>query len=74
MITPRTSGLSTAALILLGLVLGSGSAAVLWLRPVEGPPVNPLDMTSTPIITPAAGGLPGWPAHHIACTNPMPGG
>jgi cytochrome c biogenesis protein CcmG, thiol:disulfide interchange protein DsbE len=53
MITRRASGLSTAALILLGLVLGSGSAAVLWLRPVEAPSVNPLDVTSTPIITPA---------------------
>ncbi len=63
MITPRTSGLSTAALILLGLVLGSGSAAVLWLRPVEGPPVNPLDMTSTPIITPA-------PAPVVGATAP----
>ena len=64
MITTRTSGLSTAALILLGLVLGSGSAAVLWLRPVESAPAPSADETSTPIITPA-------PAPVVGATVPL---
>ncbi len=63
MITTRARGLSSVALVLLGLVLGSGSAAVLWLRPVDGAAVTPQNVTSTPILTPA-------PAPVVGATAP----
>ena len=66
MISTRASRMSTAALILLGLVLGSGSAAVLWLRPVESAPVVAADDTSTPIITPAPAPVLGASAPSFA--------
>jgi peroxiredoxin len=69
MIESRPSRLSTAALVLLGLVLGSASAAVLWLRPAESAAVSALEGTSTPIITPAPAPVVGATAPGFALAN-----
>ncbi|MCX6025301.1 MAG: TlpA disulfide reductase family protein [Chloroflexi bacterium] len=66
MIAMRPSGLSTAALVLLGLVLGSASAAVIWLRPVQSAVEAPAQGTSTPIITPAPAPVVGATAPSFA--------
>jgi peroxiredoxin len=66
MIATRPSGLSTAALVLLGLVLGSASAAVIWLRPVQSAVDAPAQGTSTPIITPAPAPVVGATAPSFA--------
>ena len=69
MIGTQPSRLSTAALVLLGLVLGSASAAVLWLRPVQSAAVSPVEGTSTPIITPAPAPVVGATAPTFALAN-----
>ncbi len=69
MIGTQPSRLSTAALVLLGLVLGSASAAVLWLRPVQSAAVSVLEGTSTPIITPAPAPVVGATAPTFALAN-----
>lgn len=69
MIGTQPSRLSTAALVLLGLVLGSASAAVLWLRPVQSAAVSALEGTSTPIITPAPAPVVGATAPTFALAN-----
>jgi peroxiredoxin len=66
MIATRPSRLSTAALVLLGLVLGSASAAVIWLRPVQSAVDAPAQGTSTPIITPAPAPVVGATAPSFA--------
>ncbi|OGO46819.1 MAG: hypothetical protein A2Z30_04720 [Chloroflexi bacterium RBG_16_64_43] len=69
MIGTQPSRLSTAALVLLGLVLGSASAAILWLRPVQSAAVSALEGTSTPIITPAPAPVVGATAPTFALAN-----
>jgi len=69
MIGTQPSRLSTAALVLLGLVLGSASAAVLWLRPVQSAAVSVLEGTRTPIITPAPAPVVGATAPTFALAN-----
>ena len=69
MIGTQSSRLSTAALVLLGLVLGSASAAVLWLRPVQSAADSAVEETSTPIITPAPAPVVGATAPTFALAN-----